>query len=228
MKKFEEVAQEVTDVRKQIRETEDKKSALHSRWAALINKETRKSFDEIKAISKQIDELDNSLHDLALKLKILENNVKIALYHDTISVAFEVLKKYKGKPYGEKTREKICNEFNAITGGRLYINRNYSTQYIKIYKNMYDIDVSFEKYTENPFLLDNKIQGFNVEDLHLQYVSEEYVEFVDAKILDIKAAYQRVLAAKKELKKVCDEYNSLVVGDIRHLTAEDRFCDFPQ
>ena len=53
---------------------------------------------------------EKATKNLSLTIKFLQNNARISLFHDVMPVLLDILSKYKGKPYGEKTREKIAKE----------------------------------------------------------------------------------------------------------------------
>ena len=58
--------------------------------------------EEIEKNDKKLVSLYLKDEDYSLKIKYLKNNAKVAIFNEVMPVALEVLKKYNGKPYGEK------------------------------------------------------------------------------------------------------------------------------
>lgn len=68
---------------------------------------------------KEIDEIVNEGFNPAiytLENKILKDNARRMLYAEVIDKILEIWNSYKGKPYGEKTKEKIRNQIKEATG----------------------------------------------------------------------------------------------------------------
>ena len=61
-----------------------------------------------KALVDEWAEAQEKTNDLQLAVKLLKNNARVSLFHEVLPVLVEMLKKYNGKPYGEKTREKFA------------------------------------------------------------------------------------------------------------------------
>lgn len=78
-----------------------------------------------KANESRIAEKCSELFIANVKTRILNETVKAALFNEAYPAILEVFKKYNGKPYGEKTREKIRLEIKAA-GYSVYIGKKYS------------------------------------------------------------------------------------------------------
>jgi len=90
--------------------------------------ENEKAFDDYATtMAEQANE--NKIQKIAIKL--LENNVNYALLQDTLPTIIEVINANSGKPFGEKTAEKIRNEIQ---------NKLDNNIFVYIYKN--DIYIS--------------------------------------------------------------------------------------
>ena len=209
MKKFIDILEEIEQTNRAIKEVEAREDELVENYM----KRKAAESDMMKATEEK--------KNLQITIKILKNNAKIALFNEVIPVALEVLKKYAGKPYGEKTKEKISDEIKEKTNCRFYITSRWDSYSFDIYPmdgfgNDYNITCG-SKYTNGerkPLLIDNKIQLITFDELELYYISRAYVEDIPQRVEDIKAAYSGAVAKQEELKAACDCFNALAVGDI--------------
>ena len=64
---------------------------------------------------------------------------------------------------------------------------------------------------------DNKIQVPELKDLTIYYSSEEYIDNIHKRIKDLKRLYKKAYEKQQELEKICSEYNSLAVGNIKNI-----------
>lgn len=64
---------------------------------------------------------------------------------------------------------------------------------------------------------DNKIQVPELKDLTIYYSSEEYIDNIPKRIKDLKRLYKKAYEKQQELEKICSEYNSLAVGNIKNI-----------
>lgn len=222
MKKFTKILEEIKRTGEAIRAAEAKEKELVERYMKVCD--LRERHEARKAVESEMNENSQHKKDLELTRKILKNNAKIALFNDVLPVALEILKKYSGKPYGEKTREKISEEVKAATNCRFYIGSRWSSQSFEVYPvdafgNDYNISCGTE-YTDGnkkPLLIDNKIQLVTFEEIALYYISRVYVEDIPQRVEELKAIYKEAVAKQKELEAVCSRFNSLAVGDIPHI-----------
>lgn len=177
-----------------------------------------------KTVENDIVKLEEKKKDLQITIKILNSNAKIALYNETIPVILEVLSKYKNKPYGPKTEQKIKDEIKEKTKCDFYISVRYSSQEYHIFTldfsgNTYNI-VCGTKYIDGKqknLLNENKIQVPELNDLTLYYTSKEYIDNIPKRIKDLKRLYKKAYEKQQELEKICSEYNSLAVGNIKNI-----------
>ena len=158
----------------------------------ILNKieENKKSISDYSEKLKQLSkgghciEEHNEVADIGIEARIrgIENNIlydnaRIALYEEVMPKALEVWNKYVGKPYGEKTKEKIKNEVKDATGCWLYaysdefqICPDYKTDSrIYYFFGSRDVYARPVKYGEIDFLKDNKIQHVELEEIRLTY-----------------------------------------------------------
>lgn len=222
MKKFIEILEEIKQTREAVKAAEAKEKALINSYMKLDNSKNR--IEKKRAVKSEITENGETIKNCKIAIKILKNNAKIALFNEVMPVALEVLKKYSGKPYGEKTKQKISDEVKAAANCRFYISSRWSEHSFDLYPvggfgNDYNISCG-TKYTDGSrksLLIDNKIQLVTFDELELYYISPEYVEDVPQRVEAIKAAHAEAVAKQKELKAACDRFNALAVGDINHL-----------
>ena len=123
--------------------------------------------------------------DLQITIMILKNNAKIALFNEVMPVALDILSKYAGKPYGEKTKQKISDEVKTATNCRFYISSRWSEYSFDVYpldefSNDYNITcgTNYTDGSRKPLLIDNKIQLVTFDEIELYYISREYVDDV--------------------------------------------------
>lgn len=226
MKKFTEILEDIHKVKTDIKAAEQHETNLNNtfRKSVLDRTVTKEQAEEHK---KAIAMNTEKLTDLTLTLHIMQNNAKIAIFNEIAPVVVEVLNKYEKKAYGEKTKQKITDEISERTHFCCYIHSNYASQTVNIiptdfYNCNYNISIGGRNGTEI-FLLDNKIQKIALEELRLWYTEEEYIEHIQERILDLKVAYAQVLHAREELENACEKFNTLVVGDIKRVHADDRY-----
>lgn len=179
----------------------------------------------------EITEKAQAAELLRIENKILHDNARRALYAEVMPIVCETLKKYEGKPYGEKTEKKVADEIKSRCNVHFYMRREYkntalhlvplnSQGYSGTMFNYQDFDIygAREKVgDEAPQALDenNKIHAFQPEAFRLSYCAP----YID----DTKAHAQKILAEFAELKKARDEYrkkidafNSLLPSGISH------------
>ena len=219
MKKFIDILKEIEQTSGAIKAAESKENELIENCMKIDNLKER--HEAKKNAENDMIKASEEKKDLQITLKILKSNARIALFNEVIPVALEILAKYAGKPYGEKTKEKISDEIKEKTNCRFDITSRWDSYSFDIYPmdgfgNDYNITCG-SKYTNGerkPLLIDNKIQLITFDEIELYYISREYVEDIPQRVEDIKATYAGAVAKQEELKAACDRFNALAVGDI--------------
>lgn len=222
MKKFNEILKEVNKAYQKIKEMEEKTEELQNTYLNIMDIKER--HEKRKTVENDIVRLEEKKKDLQIAIKILNSNAKIALYNETMPIILEVLAKYKNKPYGPKTEEKIKDEIKEKTNCSFYISDRYSSQEYHIIPlesggNNYNIECG-TKYIDGKqkkLLDENKIQVLEFNDLELYYTSKEYIENIPKRIKELKRLYKKAYEKQQELEKICSEYNSLAVGNIKKI-----------
>ena len=219
MKKFIDILKEIEQTSGAIKAAESKENELIENCMKIDNLKER--HEAKKNAENDMIKASEEKKDLQITIKILKSNAKIALFNEVIPVALEVLKKYAGKPYGEKTKEKISDEIKEKTNCRFDITSRWDSYSFDIYPmdgfgNDYNITCG-SKYTNGerkPLLIDNKIQLITFDEIELYYISREYVEDIPQRIENLKTAYAEAVIKQEELQTACDNFNMLAVGDI--------------
>lgn len=222
MKTYSEILKDIEKTQKAYKAAQEKENEItnkiYNASDFITKKEIRKEHtDELKKIEqKKID--------LNITIKMLRNNAKRALFVETVPAIIATLEKYKNKPYGEKTRDKISNEIKAATGCRCYIKNSYSDSEINIYPSIYSHEIKI--YTKDFKILnsENKIQVPTAENLKLYYINE-YIENIPAAIKAMKSAYKKAVEKQKELEAICDEFNFYAVDGINRIYKDKYIYD---
>lgn len=222
MKKFSDIIEEVNQTRQNIKEVEEKSKEIRKTYLNIID--LKKRYEKMKTVENELLRLEEKKEDLQITIKILNSNAKIALYNETLPVVLEVLTKYKNKPYGPKTEQKIKDEIKEKTKCGFYISKRYSSQEYHISSlefsgSAYDIvcGTKFIEGKQKNLLDDNKIQVPELNDLTLYYTSKEYIDNIPKRIKDLKRLYKKAYEKQQELDAICSEYNSLCVGNIKNI-----------
>ena len=182
-----------------------------------------------KAVENDLVKVSEEKKDLQITIKILKSNARIALFNEVLPVALEILAKYAGKPYGEKTKQKISDAVKEKTNCLFYISSRWDSHSFDLYPvdvfgNDYNIScgTKYANGSQKQLLIDNKIQLVTFDELELYYISREYVENIPERVEALKKLYAEAVAKQKELETICDNYNGLAVGDIKHIYSDKR------
>ena len=218
MKTYNEILKEIEKASRELNTIEEKKKTISEKiYNApdfLTRKEIRK--DHFSELAK----LEEKTTDKKITIKLLKNNARVALFNEITPIIAEVFNNYIGKPYGEKTRQKISNEiFNRIAC-RCYIYAEYlHSQRFEIYSgsNDYNITIGYPGNSELKLLEDNKIQAVEPEKLQLYYIKSTYFEDIPGAIKEMKKAYKKAVEKQNELEKICDSFNFYAVDGIKSI-----------
>lgn len=222
MKKFNAIIIEVKQTQQKINEIEEKTKQLQNTYLNIMDIKER--HEKRKNVENEIVRLEEKKIDLQITIKILNSNAKIALFNEVMPQVLEVLAKYKGKPLGPKTEQKIKDEIKEKTGCGFYISERYSSQEYHIFplefiSNDYNIECG-PKYIngkQKKLLQDNKIQVLEFNDITIYYSSKEYIDNIPQRIKQLKKLYKKAYEKQKELAAICSDYNNLCVGSIKNI-----------
>lgn len=221
MKTFKEIMEDIKHTNKQLEESKATEKELTDKFMLKYDRAKRK--ETYKDYLTDLKKTEETTKNLSLTVKFLQNNARIALFNDVMPVLLDILSKYKGKPYGEKTRDKIAKELEERIGARAYIGTRYDTDEIRIYPsnsfgNTYTITVG-TKPNEH-ILIDNKIQILPIESFSIWYINSRYFEDIQAAIVEMETLYNKAYSMQKELDSICSAFNKYAVEGI-----ESIYCD---
>ena len=222
MKKFNAIIREVKQTQQKINELKEKTKQFQNTYLNIMDIKER--HEKRKTVENELIILEEKKNDLQITIKILNSNAKIALFNETLPIVLEVLAKYKNKPYGPKTEQKIRDEIKEKTNCSFYISDRYNSQEYRIIPleysgNNYNIECG-SKYIDGKqkkLLDENKIQALEFSDITLYYTSKEYIDNIPKRIKELKRLYKKAYEKQQELEKICSEYNSLAVGNIKNI-----------
>lgn len=193
MKKFNEIQKDIEKSYQTIKENNKKIDELVSTYSNIMD--FKGKITQKRKVENEMCKLNEEIKDLTITIKILNSNAKIALFNEVMPQVLEVLAKYKNKPYGPKTEEKIRDEIKEKINCSFYISGRYIQEYhifpLNFNGNTYDI-VCGPKCIDGKqkkLLIDNKIQVVEFKDLALYYTSKEYIENIPQRIKQLKKLY---------------------------------------
>ena len=211
MKKFEEILMDIHNTTFEIGDINGEIEEVIDGYTLPIRSDKEKD--------QQLIDLNNKLRDIRVTLKFLKNNARISLYKSVMPVIVEVLMKYKGKPLGEKTKEKIYKECQDKTNCWVSISsREYMEEIYIGSKRTCDttLSVTARVSYNKRLLVENKIQELTVDDFVLCGAGE-YIEDVPGRMVELKECLHKAVDAYEAYIKLAKEYNRLGVGIIRPL-----------
>jgi Mn-dependent DtxR family transcriptional regulator len=230
MKKYVEILEEIKTARAAITDTAKTEKELER--AAYMETarngspaEKEKARAAFKAVCDRLREEETRNNDIKIKIEILKENAKQALFSEIIETICEIWNKYENKPHGEKTAQKIRDEIKSATGERVYIGNKWGDANITIYptETAYSEQITIAPIwngEKQPALNNNnKIIKLSAENLRVCYCGA-YVDDVNAHLTALKEAHAGALAALETYRAAIDKYNSLTRGNMQR--ASDR------
>lgn len=221
MKKFNAIIIEVKQTQQKINEVEEKTKEIRKTYLNITD--IKKRHEKMKNVENDIIRLEEKKKDLQITIKILNSNAKIALFNEVMPQVLEVLEKYKGKPLGPKTEQKIKDEIKEKTNCSFYISYRYTQEYhiipLEFSNNDYNIECGPKCIDgkQKKLLIDNKIQVPELNDLTIYYSSKEYIDNIPQRIKQLKKLYKKAYEKQRELDAICSDYNNLCVGSIKNI-----------
>ena len=182
---------------------------------------------------KDIEAAAAELAPLNIELKIRHDNTRRMIYDATIPAILDILTKWNGKPYGEKTKQKISDEMKTRFNCALYLSNTYGgeidlvplngegyTNYNFKYSD-FDIYTRYNKDGKQSHILnDNKINGeITAADLELSNCPA-IVADPAARAAEILSEFAELKAKQEELEKEITRFNNLLPSSIdrRHIS----------
>lgn len=232
MKKYNEILKEIENARASMRDTAktEKELDLYTLRDALRNgspeeiEAARKTYKEAEA--RYIEECTHN-DNIKIKIEILKDNAKQALFTEIIATICDIWNKYEGKQRGEKTAQKIRDEIKNATGYSVYINNRYDDAHIEIYFSHADrapfanLEITpIWNGAKQPALIDNRIVKLNPENMRVYYCGA-YVDDVDAHAKALREAHAAAKAAEEAMKEAINTYNALTRGNIQRANTHE-------
>lgn len=205
-------------------ELENVKNAIETETNEFISiMDLRERAKDINRHLEKIESLESRKNVLALALKVESSNENIALFYELAPAVITVLSKYVGKSYGPKTKEKISDEFETLTGFKLWVYASYSSLSIHCFKwnennSRTELDIRVQDsnghYLE--ILQDNKLISITMENLSIPGLNK-YIENPIEHANAIISKYAELLELEKHFKSEISNFNSLLTGNMNYL-----------
>lgn len=224
MKCFADIVQEIMTLNRERQETifamDD--CAREERQRFRFNFKTDKERAEyMKTHLKAKEELDKKYMQLCelelaqkLKMKFLNHNARCALRNENLATIVDVWNQFKGKRYGEKTKEKITTIVAAQTGCNMWLKSGCMA--ITYYNyNFACPDVTSYLCDGKAFLVDNVIQEISMDDFQHE---QEYIDDIDNRLKELQSAFQIVTEKERELQTAYNHFNALAVDGMKHFS----------
>lgn len=195
---------------------------------ARIDETLRKAPYSAKKIDSKLIALAEKQINLQIENRILHDNARRALYEEIMPIAIKIINKYAGKPYGEKTKQKIREALIEKANCAVYMSNRFDGEIslVPLNKEGYSTTIfrydEFNIYTKyidgkkEKILVDNKIQFLTMDALVLSDCAA-YVDNVSKRVDEIKAAFTAAQEAQETLENACKQFNSLVPRGIENL-----------
>ena len=204
-------------------------TAAKRRRAAELEEFTRPQWGKpCKTPIKDIEAAAAELAMLNIELKIRHDNTRRMIYDATLPAILDILKKWNGKPYGEKTKQKISDEMKTRFNCALYLSNSCGGN-IEItplnndgYHNFNFKYDDFDIYTE--YRNGQQLHVLNNNRINGELTSEDlYFSNCPAIVADPAARAAEILAEFAELKRKQDQFekdikqfNNLLPSSIEH------------
>lgn len=168
---------------------------------------------------------------IRIENKILHDNARRALVAEVLPIILEELNKYNGKPYGEKTREKINSAVKARANCAFYIDsRTYGGDRLNIVPldkngysgtgifryNDFEILPVYENGEPLRVLIDNKINVLPAEKLFISNCPE-YVENTREHAEAIRAEFNAIKIARDEYAEKISAFNKMIPSGLKEI-----------
>lgn len=198
-----------------------------SEFMELSEEEKEKYKEAVKDIDAKKKQARKENEIIILKRAAIKHNLLCALYEEVAPVVIDILSKYKNKPLGEKTEDKITAEFFERTGHKMYFDRNYTySDYINIYtldekgysNNGYKLTIAIVNTEGNTTKITNENNRIkDVTEITVSCFSTNatrYIENVNKYVKDYVKTYVKAYKVQQELEKICVECRQFVINDV--------------
>lgn len=203
-------------------------TATKRRRAKELEEFTRPNWGKpCKTPLKDLEATAAELNLLEIELKIRHDNTRRMIYDATIPAILEILQKWNGKPYGEKTKQKISDEMKTRFNCALYLSNTYGGKIDLVplnregytnYNFRYDEFDIFTRYNSDGqqihVLNDNKINGaITADDIYLNNCPA-IVADPAARAAEILTEFAELKHKQEQFKKDIEQFNALLPSSI--------------
>lgn len=234
MKTFLTLTQEAAAIAAEIRDIENWFDNYHETTRSLINAH---KIDEYKTMARDTEqeqiEKSKRLELLKVAQKILKDNIRMAYFTETMPKVLEVLKKYEGKPIGEKTEAKIREELSKQgIYFSIHIEPYYRSDSICImpvdrpYMFSYDDMTVYTKHdggNKRPMLggaQGNRLIVYDIDMYYLNWCSD-YVDDYMFRANSILYRYKELKEQREKLEQEYKSFNDLLPRSMNRLNIGD-------
>ena len=192
---------------------------------ALFKERTEEEKETILNYCEKEGKIADDMNIIDLAIQIAKNNIDLSLNEIVEKELLPIIKKYKNKRIGEKTKEKIGNEIKE------YVKNKYN---FIIYFNMYQeyyftgIRISFNFYTEDNIQIgyiekcsNEKEYNENTFDKLYNYYCNLDYNYINNVKEYAKTLYIKTIKSKKKIddlrKQIDNEKNNINKSLINHL-----------
>lgn len=165
--------------------------------------------DEAKANNDKIIKLSEEIPLLQIQVAILKENAKAAIVAEYLPKIAEILKKYNGKRYGEKTREKVREEARN-NGFSFYFDSDNTICLFPLtngYRYGSDYDCKVRTHYDTPYITAENVLQFDKVESRTAY---RYTENPAKKAKEIIKAFEKMQKAAEAAEALQSEYNSII------------------
>ena len=173
--------------------------------------------EKAEANRDKINKLYDEVYTLEVKERILKENARAALFSEGIEIVKAAFMKYNGKPYGEKTRDKIRAEVHAA--GYSYYFKDYEITIQKLNTGGYTYGedataatMNEEHHTTSILNDENKLQI----DKIVFYPRDKYTENPTKAARETVKAIREYTKATQEIREKAEKLRELLPAGIKH------------
>lgn len=179
------------------------------------------------AMMKRTEDAANELATLEIENKIRHDNLRRMIYDATLPAILDILKRWNGKPYGEKTKAKISDEMKTRFNCALYFSNTYGGKIDLVplnregYTNYnfkhddFDIYTRYNKDGQQIHVLnDNRINGaITADDIYLSSCPA-IVADPAARAAEIVTEFAELKRKQEQFKHEVKQFNTLLPSSI--------------
>lgn len=235
MKAYNQILKDIKKASEDLKKAKTERETVENDFWKLFDESSESKLQFLKNHKEEreekqvkLSEISVNVIDLNLTLAYLRNNARVALYSEIIPIILEIWNSYKGKPYGEKTAEKIRKEIFEKCGCRVYITPGGYSGDISFYPEEIERFYCYTRYIDGKKVRlvteENKICELTAENLQVEN-GLNYCENIKKTIKDLKKYRAQAAKIKEELKSVCNMYDALTVPGIERIKHDDYRID---